>query len=173
MLIFCPACNEKVSANAAACPKCGNPVDAHARDQGTQSVLRKNNIKGTIFAVVVLIALFGAIWWGVTSWLDAGKPSALSVEAGSNILACADRFLNGDIDAEEASDIIRGYLDALGAFRESDNQYEADIWETSRQVFGDLRTFDTVDAQTARRRVENSRYELSMALRRANIKGTN
>lgn len=53
--INCPACNNSISVNAEACPKCGQPISDTSRIDG----IAKSNINQIIFAVfIIVVSLF-------------------------------------------------------------------------------------------------------------------
>lgn len=57
-LINCPACQNKISFNAQACPKCGEPI--------TDSIRQKeiDRIKGTkvLWAIIAILGFFLLLW---------------------------------------------------------------------------------------------------------------
>lgn|GEM_PF-3046605 len=56
-LIECPRCGHRVSRDAAACPECGHPIRRSAFRAVDETLGSCLTCAGTIFAIVVLIAL--------------------------------------------------------------------------------------------------------------------
>lgn len=63
-LILCPACQEQVSAQAQACPKCGQPIDASAVNPVVQKKVALKKIRDFFVVILIFVILaMGIAWW--------------------------------------------------------------------------------------------------------------
>lgn len=58
-LINCPTCKSKISINAEACPKCGEPITEEIRQKEIKKVKNKNITWAIIISIVILLSLLG------------------------------------------------------------------------------------------------------------------
>lgn len=90
-LIECSECGTEVSSNAAACPKCGNPIvdSAEAKAAGTNVVTNQETAKKfklqAVLSMVCVIA--GALWiiLGGDNSTNTGEPEGPNMAAGSMV----------------------------------------------------------------------------------------
>ena len=78
-LIPCPSCKKKISVEAQACPKCGQPITDEGREAGRKKMKEEKRAGrvGCIFFIIGAIAL--AVWLGKTDTADKAQPTPAPV----------------------------------------------------------------------------------------------
>lgn len=74
-LIPCPSCKKKISVEAQACPKCGQPITDAGREAGRKKMAeeKRNGRVGCIFFIIGAIAI--AAWLGKADKTDKAPPT--------------------------------------------------------------------------------------------------
>lgn len=78
-LIPCPSCKKKISVEAQACPKCGQPITDEGREAGRKKMKEEKRAGriGCIFFILAALAIAG--WLGKTDKVDKAAPTSAPV----------------------------------------------------------------------------------------------
>ena len=126
--IHCPECKREVSDRAQACPHCGYPFEKTTLKKSEQT---KKELKLVLIILVPIVLAITALLFYSLSRIKAkegeGTMSSRHYEYALEAIGIVDKYLDGEISASEASDLMDALIERGEKLPEPDSLEKWDV----------------------------------------------